>query len=258
MGQVGRPGPGRRFRAELPAPGRGLRGRRGLQHLRPVQEQEIPPNTTIEPDQGSRPCRRRSRRTPRTSPPCRRWPPPISRTTTSTTAATYLEQVIAVDPTQKDVYLRLANIYLNQKLSNYTAAVAVLNKARLGRPAEPDVYLKLGIAQSSLGNTSGGPARLAEVPDPGAQRRPSLGHQGAGGQLSKAATTTTTTAGSTSTTAGSTIHRPRGRPPRPRARRRLRSCTGSRRLAGPRKGCVYTGVAAACFRRLSNLSPAGR
>ena len=120
------------------------------------------------------------------------------------TAATYLEQVIAADPSQKDVYLRLANIYLSQDVSNYAAAAAVLNKALSVDPQNADLYLKLGIAQNSLGNTDA--ALLAW------QRYLTLAPNGDMAsvireqvdKLSKAATTTTTTAGSTSTTAGST------------------------------------------------------
>jgi len=119
-------------------------------------------------------------------------------------AAAFLEQVIAADPSQKAVYLRLADIYMNKALSNYAAAAAVLNKAISVDPENPDVYRKLGIAQNTLGNTGG--ALLAW------QKYLALAPNGEMAsvireqvdKLSKLATTTTTIAGSTSTTAGST------------------------------------------------------
>lgn len=69
------------------------------------------------------------------------------------TAAEYLERAIAVDESQKDLYLRLANIYLNSKALDYEAAAQVLNKAVAVDPTNPDVFLKLGTAQSNLNNT---------------------------------------------------------------------------------------------------------
>jgi len=120
-------------------------------------------------------------------------------------ATTFLEQVIAADPGQKDVYIRLADIYMNQNVSNYTAAVAVLNKAISVDPANPALFLKLGIAQNKLGNTGGAllawQKYLALAPngDQAALIREQVD------RLTKLATTTTTTAGSsTTTTAGST------------------------------------------------------
>lgn len=68
-------------------------------------------------------------------------------------AAAYLERVIAVDPNQKEVYLRLANIYLNANVADSEAAVNVLNKATSVDPQNPDVYLKLGTAQNNLRHT---------------------------------------------------------------------------------------------------------
>ncbi|MGI5940337.1 MAG: tetratricopeptide repeat protein [Thermoleophilia bacterium] len=70
-----------------------------------------------------------------------------------TTAAEYLERAIAVDEGQKDLYLRLANIYLNSKALDYEAAARVLNKAVAMDPTNPDLFLKLGTAQSNLRNT---------------------------------------------------------------------------------------------------------
>jgi cytochrome c-type biogenesis protein CcmH/NrfG len=127
-------------------------------------------------------------------------------------AAAYLDQVIAVDPDQKEVYLRLANIYLNQEISQYAAAAAVLNKATSVDPDNPDVYLKLGIAQNALGNTSATVLAwqkylaLAPNGDMASIVREQLA------KLTQQATTTTTsvestttTAASPSTTAGSTV-----------------------------------------------------
>jgi cytochrome c-type biogenesis protein CcmH/NrfG len=121
-----------------------------------------------------------------------------------TNAAAYLEQVIAADPSQKAVYVRLANIYMSQDVSNYAAAAAVLNKALSVDPQNADLFLKLGIAQNNLGNT--GAALLAWqrylTLAPNGDQAPLIREQV--DKLSKAATTTTTTAGSTSTTASST------------------------------------------------------
>jgi cytochrome c-type biogenesis protein CcmH/NrfG len=121
------------------------------------------------------------------------------------TAATYLEQVIAVDPSQKDVYPRLANIYLNQDVADYTAAATVLNKAISVDPNNADLYLKLGIAQNSLGNTGG--ALLAWQKyltlAPNGDMASVIKEQVA--TLSKAATTTTSPASTTTTAAGGSI-----------------------------------------------------
>ncbi|NLV71332.1 MAG: tetratricopeptide repeat protein [Actinobacteria bacterium] len=69
-------------------------------------------------------------------------------------AAAFMENAIDVDPTLKDVYLRLANLYMSQEFNNNQAAIAVLNKAASVDPANPEVFLKLGIAQQSLGDKS--------------------------------------------------------------------------------------------------------
>ncbi len=67
--------------------------------------------------------------------------------------AAYLELALKADPAQKDLYMRLANLYMSQDVGNYAAAVAVLNKATEVDVSNPDVYLKLGSAQKALGNT---------------------------------------------------------------------------------------------------------
>jgi cytochrome c-type biogenesis protein CcmH/NrfG len=74
-------------------------------------------------------------------------------------ATPYLERVIAADPSQKEIYLRLANIYLSNDIGDFASAVRVLNQATSVDPDNPDVFLKLGIAQRNLGNT--GAALLA-------------------------------------------------------------------------------------------------
>jgi cytochrome c-type biogenesis protein CcmH/NrfG len=68
-------------------------------------------------------------------------------------AAAYLSKALEVDPSQKDLYIRLANIYMNSGVADYSAAATVLNKATSVDPNNPDVYLKLGTAQNNLGNT---------------------------------------------------------------------------------------------------------
>ena len=119
-----------------------------------------------------------------------------------TDAAKYLELVIATDPTQKAVYLRLAGVYMNS-LSNYSSAVAVLNKLQAIDPESPDVYLQLGLAQRSQGNSSAAIMAwqkyltLAPNGDQAKTIREAIA------TLSAAATTTTTSA-TTSTTATST------------------------------------------------------
>jgi tetratricopeptide (TPR) repeat protein len=66
-------------------------------------------------------------------------------------AAALLENAIDVDPSLKDVYIRLANIYI-EDLRAYEPAVVVLNKAASADPTNADVFLKLGTAQRNLGN----------------------------------------------------------------------------------------------------------
>jgi cytochrome c-type biogenesis protein CcmH/NrfG len=115
-------------------------------------------------------------------------------------AAIYLENVIAIDPSQKDVYLRLANLYMSQELSDYKSAATVLNKAVSVDPNNPDIYLKLGSAQSYLGNKQAAVLawqKYLEL-DPNGDMASVVRDQIA--KLS--ATTTTTAAGSTSTSAG--------------------------------------------------------
>jgi cytochrome c-type biogenesis protein CcmH/NrfG len=117
-------------------------------------------------------------------------------------AVVYLENVIAVDPTQKDVYLRLANLYLSADLSDYQSAVTVLNKAVSVDPNNAEVYLKLGSAQSYLGNKEAAVLawqKYLEL-DPNGEMASVVQEQ-----ITKlSATTTTTAAGSTTTTAGVT------------------------------------------------------
>ena len=115
-------------------------------------------------------------------------------------AAAFLENAIDVDPTVKDVYLRLANIYLSKDVQAYESAVKVLNKAASADPTNPQVFLKLGAAQQALGNKEA--AILAW------QKYLQLAPNGdmadvVKEQLDKlTATTTTTQGGSTTTTQG--------------------------------------------------------
>ncbi|MBN1628194.1 MAG: tetratricopeptide repeat protein [Thermoleophilia bacterium] len=69
-------------------------------------------------------------------------------------ASAFLRNAIDVDPTLKDVYLRVADIYLTGIASTeaYTAAAEVLNKATTVDPQNPQIYLKLGIAHQNLNN----------------------------------------------------------------------------------------------------------
>ncbi|MFH0916019.1 MAG: tetratricopeptide repeat protein [bacterium] len=120
------------------------------------------------------------------------------------TAAVYLEQIIAIDPSQKDIYLRLANLYLNANVADYESAVTVLNKLTSLDPENPDVYLKLGTAQNSLGRTEAAILAWQKYVQlaPNGDMVPVVKEQIE--KLSKKATTTTA-AGATSTTAsGST------------------------------------------------------
>jgi cytochrome c-type biogenesis protein CcmH/NrfG len=117
-------------------------------------------------------------------------------------AARYLEQAIAADPTQRDIYFRLASIYTSS-LYDYNSAVALLNKAQAQFPNDPEVYLQLGLAQRSLGNTSAAimawQKYLALAPD-GSQAQTIRDEIAT---MSANATTTTTSA-TTSTTAAPT------------------------------------------------------
>jgi len=69
-------------------------------------------------------------------------------------SAAQLEKVIAADPTQKDIYMRLARLYMSNEVNDAAKAVAVLNKAASADPDNPDVYLQLGIAQQRLNNVT--------------------------------------------------------------------------------------------------------
>ena len=68
--------------------------------------------------------------------------------------ATYLQQLIDADPTQVDVSLRLAKLYMSSPVNDNKSAVTVLNKAVTQAPDNPDVFLELGVAQRALGNSS--------------------------------------------------------------------------------------------------------
>lgn len=115
-------------------------------------------------------------------------------------AAAFLRNAIDVDPSLKDVYLRVADIYISGVASTpaYEAAATVLNKATRVDPQNPQIYLKLGIVQQKLGNKQA--AILAW------QKYLELDPNGAMAdtvrdQIKVLTETTTTTAASTSTTA---------------------------------------------------------
>jgi Flp pilus assembly protein TadD len=79
-------------------------------------------------------------------------------------AATYLEKVIEVDPTYKGVYVRLADLYMNEEVPpDYHTAVTVLNKAAKVDPNNPEVFWGLGFAQNSLGQYCSRPPCLGPV-----------------------------------------------------------------------------------------------
>lgn len=119
-------------------------------------------------------------------------------------AAAFLRNAIDVDPSLKDVYLRVANIYMLGigTTPAYQATVEVLNKATTVDSENPDIYLKLGIAQQELGNTEA--AVLAW------QKYLSLDPNGDMADVVRqqiealTATTTTTSASDTTTTVPST------------------------------------------------------
>jgi tetratricopeptide (TPR) repeat protein len=150
-------------------------------------------------------------------------------------AAEYLEQAISVAPSLKELYLRLARLYIKSGDANQEAATAaetagdtltqgvygqaahtaykdaarVLNRATSVDPDNPEVYLYLGIAQRSAGED--GAAILAWQKylqlDPTGDQAGAIA--AALEQLTAPSTTTTaglttTTGGSTTTTAGST------------------------------------------------------
>ena len=126
-------------------------------------------------------------------------------------AAAYLRMAIDVDPTLKDVYLRVANIYMNDvgTTAAYQAAVEVLNKATSVDPDNPDLYVKLGVAQKQLGNKSGAVMawqkylQLEPEGDYASAVKAEIAEMTAT-TTTTAASTTTTAAGSTTTTAAST------------------------------------------------------
>jgi tetratricopeptide (TPR) repeat protein len=117
-------------------------------------------------------------------------------------SADYLEKVIAADPTQKDIYMRLAKIYMSDDVNDSAKAVAVLNKAVSVDPDNPDVYLQLGIAQQKQNNVTAAVLawqKYLELVPTGEMSDTIRDHI-----ATLTETTTTTTAETTTTTAGST------------------------------------------------------
>jgi tetratricopeptide (TPR) repeat protein len=125
-------------------------------------------------------------------------------------AAALLENAIAVDPSLKEVYLRVANLYMSDDLSAYQAAVTVLNKAASADPNNADVFLKLGTAQKNLGNKEAAVLawqkylELAPNGEMASVVKDQLEVLTATTTTTVAASTTTTVAASTTTTAGAT------------------------------------------------------
>ncbi len=117
-------------------------------------------------------------------------------------ATVYLENVIALDPSQKDVYIRLANLYMSSDLSDYQSAATVLNKATSVDPNNPDVYLKLGSAQNYLGNTEAAILAWQKYLELAPSGDMASTVQDQITKLSAKSTTTTTAAGATTTTSG--------------------------------------------------------
>ena len=117
-------------------------------------------------------------------------------------AAAFLRNAIDVDPNLKEVYLRVANIYISGigTAPAYQAAAEVLNKATVADPQNPEVYLKLGIAQQKLGNKQAAVLawqKYLEL-DPNGEMADVVREQ-----IKVLTETTTTTAASTTTTAAS-------------------------------------------------------
>lgn len=125
-------------------------------------------------------------------------------------AAKYLELAIAADPTQRDIYFSLASIYTNS-LYDYNSAVLVLNKAQAQFPNDPDVYLQLGLAQRSLGNTSAAILAwqrylvLAPNGDQAQTIRDEIATMTANATTTTSSATTSTTAASTTPTTTSSV-----------------------------------------------------
>ena len=117
-------------------------------------------------------------------------------------AAVYLENVVALDPSQKAVYIRLANLYLSSDLADYQSAATILNKATAVDPNNPDVYLKLGSAQNNLGNTEAAILAWQKYLELAPSGDMASTVQAQITKLSSKATTTTTAAGATTTTSG--------------------------------------------------------
>lgn len=116
-------------------------------------------------------------------------------------SATYLEKVIAADPSQKDIYMRLAKIYLSSDVNAPDKAVTVLNKAVSVDPSNSNVYLQLGIAQQKMNNATGAVLawqKYLEL-EPNGEMADTIRER-----IKTLTETTTTTAGSTTTTAAAT------------------------------------------------------
>lgn len=120
-------------------------------------------------------------------------------------AADLMESAIQTDPSLKDVYMRVANLYLSKEYNNAQAAVTVLNKATSVDPANPDLFLKLGIAQNSLGNAAAAVMAWEKYLElaPNADMADVVREQ-----VERLIATTTTTVGATTTTTPSSTSSP--------------------------------------------------
>lgn len=139
-------------------------------------------------------------------------------------SAAQLEKVIAADPTQKDIYMRLARLYMSNEVNDAAKAVAVLNKAASADPTNPDVFLQLGIAQQRLNNVTAAVLawqkylelepdgqmadtvreRIKALTETTTTTQPATTTTASGSSTTTTAGSTTSTADSTTTTAGST------------------------------------------------------
>ena len=72
-----------------------------------------------------------------------------------TREAEYLERLAVLQPGKGEFDLRLASIYMNQEVQNYSAAVKALLRATALDPNNADAFLQLGIAERSAGNSNG-------------------------------------------------------------------------------------------------------
>lgn len=66
--------------------------------------------------------------------------------------AEYLEKLALLEPGKGEYDMRLASIYMSDKVRDYAAAVKALQRATALDPNNADAFLQLGIAERNLGN----------------------------------------------------------------------------------------------------------